>query len=330
MNMSKNLEGKVAVVAGSGQGIGRAIAMQLASEGAKVVTNNRKRGSTGMAFITDDQLKALNAKDRKWLLDGIKAEKGDAETTANAIKKLGGEAIPFFGDVSKFDVARDLMQAAVDGFGKIDILVNVVGTFGFSPVWEMSEEAWDHVCGIKPKAHFNCIRHALPFMMERKWGRIINCTSGAFSGSDKHTNYATANAGVLGLTWSVAQEVYKYGITCNAFAPAARTRAAYELDSYIKVVGKENSPMGYSTVSIMAVSPPPEDLAPFVAYLSTEEAANISGSVFFLGGNSINMYGEMKMEKTLMKYGDRWTVDELKQQVPGMLRGYRSPAAPRG
>jgi 3-oxoacyl-[acyl-carrier protein] reductase len=328
--MSNNLEGKVAVVSGSGQGIGRAIALQLASEGAKVVTNNRKRGSTGMAFITDDQLKALNAKDRKWLLDGIKAEAGDAETTANTIKKLGGEAIPFFGDVSKFDVARDLMQAAVDGFGKIDILVNVVGTFGFSPVWEMSEEAWDHVCGIKPKAHFNCIRHALPFMMERKWGRIINCTSGAFSGSDKHTNYATANAGVLGLTWSVAQEVYKYGITCNAFAPAARTRAAYELDSYIKVVGKENSPMGYSTVSIMAVSPPPEDLAPFVAYLSTEEAANISGSVFFLGGNSINMYGEMKMEKTLMKYGDRWTVDELKQQVPGILRGYRSPAAPRG
>jgi 3-oxoacyl-[acyl-carrier protein] reductase len=330
MNMSKNLEGKVAVVAGSGQGIGRAIALQLASEGAKVVTNNRKRGSTGMAFITDDQLKALNAKDRKWLLDGMKAEVGDAETTANAIKKLGGEAIPFFGDVSKFDVARDLMQAAVDGFGKIDILVNVVGTFGFSPIWEMSEETWDHVCGIKPKAHFNCIRHALPFMMERKWGRIINCTSGAFSGSDKHTNYATANAGVLGLTWSVAQEVYKYGITCNAFAPAARTRAAYELDSYIKVVGKENSPMGYSTVSIMAVSPPPEDLAPFVAYLSTEEAANISGSVFFLGGNSINMYGELKMEKTLVKYGDRWTVDELKQQVPGMLRGYRSPAAPRG
>lgn len=328
--MSKNLEGKVAVVSGSGQGIGRAIALQLAGEGAKVVTNNRKRGSTGMAFITDDQLKALNEKDRKWLLDGIKAEYGDAETTANKIKEMGGEAIPFFGDVSKFDVARDLMQAAVDGFGKIDILVNVVGTFGFSPVWEMSEETWDHVCGIKPKAHFNCIRHALPFMMERKWGRIINCTSGAFSGSDKHTNYATANAGVLGLTWSVAQEVYKYGITCNAFAPAARTRAAYELDSYIKVVGKENSPMGYSTVSIMAVSPPPEDLAPFVAYLSTEEAANISGSVFFIGGNSINMYGELKMEKTLMKYGDRWTVDELKQQVPGMLRGYRSPAAPRG
>jgi 3-oxoacyl-[acyl-carrier protein] reductase len=329
--MSKNLEGKVAVVAGSGQGIGRAIALQLAREGAKVVTNNRKPGSTGMAFITDDQLNTLNEKDRQWLLDGIKTEAGDAGTTANRIKEMGGEAIPFFGDVSKFDVAEQLMKTAVDGFGKIDILVNVVGTFGFSNIWEMSEETWDHVCGIKPKAHFNCIRHALPYMIERKWGRIVNCTSGAFSGSDKHTNYATANAGVLGLTWSVAQEVYKFGITCNAFAPAARTRAAYELESYIRAVGKENSPMGYSQISIMDVSPPPEDLAPFVAYLSTEEAANISGSIFFLGGNSINMYGELTMAKTLFKYGNRWTVDELKEQVPrGLLRGYRSPAAPRG
>jgi 3-oxoacyl-[acyl-carrier protein] reductase len=329
--MSKNLEGKVAVVAGSGQGIGRAIALQLAREGAKVVTNNRKPGSTGMAFITDDQLNALNEKDRQWLLDGIKTEAGDAGTTANRIKEMGGEAIPFFGDVSKFDVAEQLMKTAVDGFGKIDILVNVVGTFGFSNIWEMSEETWDHVCGIKPKAHFNCIRHALPYMIERKWGRIVNCTSGAFSGSDKHTNYATANAGVLGLTWSVAQEVYKFGITCNAFAPAARTRAAYELESYIRAVGKENSPMGYSQISIMDVSPPPEDLAPFVAYLSTEEAANISGSIFFLGGNSINMYGELTMAKTLFKYGNRWTVDELKEQVPrGLLRGYRSPATPRG
>ena len=329
--MSRNLEGKVAVVAGSGQGIGRAIALQLAQEGAKVVTNNRKPGSTGMAFITDEQLAALNEKDRQWLLDGMKAEAGDAGTTANKIKEMGGEAIPFFGDVSKFDVAEEMMKAAADGFGKIDILVNVVGTFGFSAIWEMSEETWDHVCGIKPKAHFNTIRHALPYMMEQKWGRIINCTSGAFSGSDKHTNYATANAGVLGLTWSVAQEVYKYGITCNAFAPAARTRAAYELETYTKVVGKENSPMGYSQVSIMDVSPPPEDLAPFIAYLSTEEAGNISGSVFFLGGNSINMYGELTMAKSIYKPGDRWTVDELKQQVPmGLLRGYRSPAAPRG
>ncbi|MBN2238860.1 MAG: SDR family oxidoreductase [Dehalococcoidales bacterium] len=326
--MGKNLEGKVAVVAGSGQGIGRAIALQLASEGAKIVTNNRKPGSTGMAFITEKELNNLSEEDRKWLQDGVKEEAGDAETTANKIKEMGGEAIPFFGDMSDFAAAEQCIKTAVDGFGKIDILVNVVGTFGFSKIWEMSEETWDRVCGIKPKAHFNTIRHALPYMIDQKYGRIVNCTSGAFAGSDKHTNYATANAGVLGLTWSVAQEVYRFGITCNAFAPAAKTRAAYELESYVRAVGPEDSPMGYGKISIMAVSPPPEQLAPFVAYLTTEEAANISGSVFFLGGNSINMYGQLKMEKTLVKYGDPWTVDELKQQVPGMLRGYRSPAAP--
>jgi 3-oxoacyl-[acyl-carrier protein] reductase len=328
--MSEYLKGKVAVVAGSGQGIGRAIAIKLAEEGAKVVTNNRKPGSTGMAFITDEKFKTLNDKDREWLLEGIKSTTGDAETAAKAIRDNGGEAIPFFGDVSKFDVARDLIQTAVDGFGRIDILVNVVGTFGFSAIWEMSEETWDHVCAVKPKAHFNTIRHALPFMMEQKWGRIINCTSGAFAGSDKHTNYATANAGVLGLTWSVAQEVYKYGITCNAFAPAALTRASYELESYIKTVPPEDGPMGYGKVSIMDVSPPPEELAPFIAYLATEEAAMISGSVFFLAGNGIDMYGNMTMDKRIFKYGDPWTVEELIKQVPrGLLRGYRSPAAPR-
>ncbi len=329
--MSNNLEGKVAVVAGSGQGIGRAIAIRLAKEGAKVVTNNRCKGSTGFAFITEENLKALSEEDKKWLEDGMKSVEGDAETTADTIKEMGGEAIPFFGDVSKFDVAEQLIKTAVNGFGKIDILVNVVGTFGFSEIWKMSEEQWDHVCGIKPKAHFNCIRHALPYMMEQKWGRIINCTSGAFAGSDKHTNYATANAGVLGLTWSVAQEVYKYGITCNAFAPAALTRASYELEAYIRAVPPEQSPMGYGKISIMDVSPPPEELAPFIAYLATEDAGNISGSIFFTAGNGIDMYGDLRMEKRIFKYGDNWTVDELKKEVPrGLLRGYRSPAATPG
>ena len=86
---------------------------------------------------------------------------------------------------------------------------------------------------IKPKAYFNCIRHALPFMIQQKWGRIINCTSTGFAGGGDATNYAAANAGVLGLTYGAAKEVYKYGITCNAFAPGAMTRATFELKAYL-------------------------------------------------------------------------------------------------
>jgi 3-oxoacyl-[acyl-carrier protein] reductase len=105
---------------------------------------------------------------------------GDTETTAEAIRKLGGEAVPCFGDISDFKAAQKLIRTAVDSFGSIDILVNVAGTFGFSPLWEMSEELWDEVTLTKPKGYFNCIRHAVPFMMKQKWGRIINCTSRAF------------------------------------------------------------------------------------------------------------------------------------------------------
>ena len=326
--MGDNLNGKVAVVTGSGQGIGRAIAIGMAQEGAKVVTNNRCRGSTGYAFMTDSLIKALSEEKREWLRKEVEAAAGDAETTAKKINDMGGKAIPFFGDVSDFEVAHKLIQTAVDSFGKIDILVNVVGTFGFSAIWDMTEEQWDHINLIKPKAHFNCIRHALPFMMEQKWGRIINCTSGAFKGSNRHTNYATANAGVLGLTWSVAKEVYQYGITCNAFAPDAKTRATFELEAYMMAVPEKDRPMP-GRGSISAITPPPEDLAPFIIYLATEEAAHISGSVFMVAGPRVAIFSEPEMQSSVFKYGGRWTVDELKQQVPrGLLGRYRSPAAP--
>jgi 3-oxoacyl-[acyl-carrier protein] reductase len=330
--MGDSLKGKVAVVTGSGQGIGRAIALALAKEGAKVVTNNRRPGSTGFAIMNDALVKSLSDEKREWLFKQAEAAKGDAETTAKTIRGMGGEALPFFGDVSNFEVARKLVQTAVDGFGKIDILINVVGTFFFSAIWEMSEEAWDHVNSIKPKAYFNCIRHALPFMMEQKWGRIINCTSGGFKGGGiKQVNYAAANAGVLGLTYGVANEVNKYGITCNAFAPDAFTRASFELSAYEMAVPEEKSPWVDSRFKLpLANSPSPDDLAPFIAYLATDEAAAISGSVFFISGSNIGLYCEPEILSSMMKYGGRWTVEELKQQVPrGLLRGYRSSAAPR-
>ncbi len=136
-----------------------------------------------------------------------------------------------------------LIQTAIDSFGRIDILVNVAGAFGFSPIEKMSEELWDKVTLVKPKGYFNTMRHAVPHMIKQKWGRIINCTSRAFLGDViKHTEYCAANAGVVGLTKAVAIELHKYGITCNAFSPWALTRASYELDTYSLVVDKEDRP----------------------------------------------------------------------------------------
>ncbi len=320
--MGDALKGKVAVVTGSGQGIGRAIALGMAGEGAKVVTNNRRRGSTGHAILDESILKSMSPEQRERLRKQLEESSGDAETTAEAIKKMGGEAVPFFGDVSDFEAAKKLIQTAVDSFGRIDILANVAGTFGFSPIWEMSEELWDKVTLTKPKGYFNCIRHAVPFMMKQKWGRIINCTSRAFMGDVlKHAEYCAANAGVVGLTWAVAKELASYGITCNAFAPFAKTRAAFELTAYDEAVTEAESPwMDRKFAFALDITPSPDDVAPFINYLASDEAAKINGRVFNVGGPMINLYSEPEISKTLVKYGGRWTLDELRQQIPfGLL-----------
>jgi 3-oxoacyl-[acyl-carrier protein] reductase len=331
--MGNFLKGKVAVVTGSGQGIGRAIAIGLAREGAKVVTNNRQPGSTGKQMITDAQFKKLDKKKKEWFERGMAEINGDAETTAQAIKKMGGEAVPFFGDITDFNVAEKLINTAIKSFGKIDILVNVAGGFGFSPIEKMTEELWDKVTRVKPKGYFHTMRHAIPHMIEQKWGRIINCTSRAWLGDViKHAEYCAANAGVVGLTKAAAIELHKYNITCNCFSPFAKTRASYELDAYPLTVNKEDIPFVFDNMKLgedmMKMTPGPEYVAPFVCYLASDAGANISGSVFSLGGNTISMYSEPVHSNNITKFGEGpWTMEELIQQVPrGLLAGYKSPA----
>jgi 3-oxoacyl-[acyl-carrier protein] reductase len=328
--MSDVLKGKVAVVTGSGQGIGRGIAIGLAREGAKVVTNNRRRGSTGKAFLTDAQEQALDKERREWFESGTKAISGDAEMTARTIREMGGEAVPFFGDIADFDVAGKLIQTAIDSFGRIDILVNVAGGFGFSSIEKMTEELFDRVTRTKPKGYFNTIRHAVPHMIKQKWGRIINCTSRAFMGDViKHAEYCTANAGVVGLTRAVAIELREHGITCNAFSPFAKTRASYELDAY-SYTGESpfvfKGPAGGE--DMLKITPGPEYAAPFICYLASDAAAKISGSVFSVGGNSIGLYSDPIIASNITKFGEGpWTMEELMQQVPrGLLAGYKSLA----
>jgi 3-oxoacyl-[acyl-carrier protein] reductase len=327
--MGDTLKGRVAVVAGSGQGVGRAIAIGLATEGARVVTNNRRPGGTGRAILTDDQVKALGQSKEAWFRKETGAISGDAETTARDIREAGGEAVACFGDITDFEAAARLIKTAVDSFGGIDILVNVAGAFGFSPIEKMTEELWDRVNAVKPKGYFNTIRHAVPYMIAQKWGRIINCTSKAFMGDIiKHAEYCAANAGVVGLTRAVAIELRDRGITCNAFSPFALTRASYELETYEETVGKEDSQwvLGKPGFAMIDMTPRPEYIAPFVCYLASDAAAKISGSIFSLGGNGIGLYSEPAIARSITKFGEGpWTVQEIMQQAPrGLFAGYHS------
>jgi 3-oxoacyl-[acyl-carrier protein] reductase len=318
--MGDLLKGKVAVITGSGQGIGRGIAFGIAKEGASVMTNNRQPGSTGFAFLKEEQLKRLTPQKREWANRLMKEYSGDAETTAQTIRREGGEATAFFGDVSKFDVAAELVQKTLDTYGRIDILINVVGTFRFCPIQEMTEEIWDYVADMKPRAHFNMIRHTAPYMIKQKWGRILNCTSRAWAGDPlKHAHYAAANAGVVGLTRAVASELWPYGIMCNAFSPWARTRASFELEAYTLAYQPDKKMMP------LEETPSPDDLGPIMAYLSSDLANGISGSVFNVGGNTIGIHEDPVIKTSITKPGERWTVEELKKQLPSTIfLGYQS------
>jgi 3-oxoacyl-[acyl-carrier protein] reductase len=302
--LTGKLKDRVAIVTGSGQGIGKALAIALAAEGAKVVTNNRKAGTQG----------------------------GDAATVAAEIRAAGGEAIPFFGSVSDYKVAQEAIQTAVKIFGRVDILVNNAGSDAAKMVWNMTEEDWDLSVDSFLKSSFNCIRHAAPFMREQKWGRIINTTSTAWLGTVGHCNYGAAKAGIVGLTRAVAREMGRYGVTCNAYAPTAGTR--FTLSEDIKAGFQKRFDSGLITkerFEELMHPPEAETLAPFVVYLCTHEAANINGQVFDVTYPNISIYSEPVKIKTIMqKDGKLLTVDELIQLVPKvLLEGYKNPAPPQ-
>jgi len=324
--MGNRLKCKVAVVTGSGQGIGRAIAIALAKEGAKLVTNNRKPNSTDPGVLIGEySIDSLSKEDREELLKACAEMTGDAESTAKTIKDMGGEAVPFFGDVGDFKTAGKLIQTAVDKFGSIDILVNNAGTFRYGSIWSMPEEVWDAVTGNKPKSYFNTARHATPFMIKNKWGRIINCSSPAFlGGMPDHCNYCAANAGVVAFTQCIARELQPYGITANAFTPDALTRATVTISARFKKMEEDGKKVPPKFREFFKTAPTADYLAQFLTYLATDEAGYITGSVFNVRGNHVGLWSTPQEISTIDKKEGMWSIDELVKKVPkDLLKGYK-------
>jgi len=329
--MGNALAGKVAIVTGSGEGVGRAIAKALAAEGAKVVTNNRKPGGNKFLNTSEAEYDSWTPSRRREFDAMFEKVGGDAETTAQQIRDAGGEAVACFGDISRFSFGEEIVQCALKNFGTVDILVNVAGGFGGGGVEEVSEELYDYNNNIKPKGYFNVIRAVVPIMREKRWGRIINCTSKAWQGDVvKFTQYVTCNAGVVGLTRGLALELHKFGITVNAFSPHAKNRGSYE-SAFKNTEKYRQSIPGMPAFPTLHEMPEPECNAPFICWLCTERAGRVSGSVFSLHLNEISLHQEPAICASISKpdaFGP-WTQEELETECRRRLfHNYKSIVTP--
>ena len=324
--MSKVLEGKVAVVTGSGQGIGRAIAIAFAEQGAKVITNNRKPGASAASMVTEEQINSLSKERLEWFRKGFAAQSGDAGTTADTIKEMGYEATPVFADITKIEEAEKLIQATIDTYGRIDILCDVAGGFGFGDIEDITVEVWNRVTDVKPRGFFYTMKYAIPHMRKQKSGRIILCASPAFMGGPlKQAAYVTANAGVVGLTRAGAMELSVDNVTVNCFAPGAHTRASYELEAARDSFDKGILIPGKTFVQADD-TPGPEFVAPLVVYLASDKSARISGSTFMVSGNFVGKFANPAVEKMIRKEDkEPWSFDEIAEKFDTeILPDYKS------
>ena len=294
--MANALKGKVAVVTGSGQGIGRMIALAMGREGARVVVN--------------DVIPELADKVVKEIVDS------------------GGQATGFLGDVSRFEVAQKMIRTTIGTFGRVDMLINNAGVVGPSWIWDMTEENWDRVIGVSLKGAFNCVRSACGLMKDQRWGRIISATSTSALGSLETCAYAAAKAGVVGLTHALARELGPYGITCNAYAPTAGTQMTLSEDAKTRFKRRyESGVYSREKYEQMLHPPMPESIAPLIVYLSTDEASDINGQVFRIDGNRIALFSAPLESNSVHKETGLWTLEELKEVVPkAVLKGYKNPA----
>jgi NAD(P)-dependent dehydrogenase (short-subunit alcohol dehydrogenase family) len=291
--MSKLLEGKVAVVTGSGRGIGRGIALALAREGAKVVVND----------IGCD-------------VNGRGTEADPAAQVCREIEDLGSEGVPNYESVAEYESAGRIVKAAVDTWGRCDILVNNAGILRDKSAANMEPADFDAVLKVHLYGGFNCTRHALPVMRDQKYGRIVNIVSSAgLRGNFGQANYGAAKAGLMGLTFVIAVEHMKgnaegkYSITANALAPAGLTRMVGSIP------GMEGKPM------------PPEmnpDLnGPMVAYLASEQAGNVNGQVFGRRGYAFTLFQTPKPIAAMFKEGG-WTAGEIAKNFDAAFREHLS------
>lgn len=284
------LDGRVAIITGAGRGIGREHALLFAEEGAKVVVN-----------------------DLGGSMDGTGSDLTAAEQVVEEIGAMGGEAVANADDVADWEGGQRLVNAAVEAFGDLHVLVNNAGILRDRVLVNMTEAEWDAVIHVHLKGHFVPTRWAATYWREQSKagkevkGSVINTSStSGLLGNPGQSNYGAAKAGIGSFSIILASELGRYGVRVNCIAPAARTRLTEATPGLGDIVAAPDDGAAFDLWD-------PANISPLVAYLATEDAPE-TGKTYFVQGGQIRLFQPWTMTETIEK-ADRWTVAELASEM---------------
>jgi NAD(P)-dependent dehydrogenase (short-subunit alcohol dehydrogenase family) len=293
--VTKHLEGKSVVVTGGGRGIGRAIAVAAAHEGANVVVADYG-----------------GAVDRK------QAGSSDAaDAVVKEIEHAGGNAVAAAVDISTMQGGRQVVAAAMDSFGRLDGMVCSAGITNLKYLWNISEQEWDDVLGVHLKGHFSCAKAASKVMIPQRSGSMIFMSSGSLNGMPNTIAYSTAKSAILGFTWSTANGVGRFGVRANCMVPSAATRMS---DGIYGNAGKLTDRFGDAMRSDLATGTyrDPANVAPFAVYLLSDRSQDVNGQIFRVQGYEVGRLGMLRYAPTMTNLGT-WDVEQLAERVPAEL-----------
>ena len=294
--MVDRLKDRVAIVTGAGRGIGASIARLMASEGAAVVVN-----------------------DLGGSVDGEGADDAPAREVVREIEAAGGRAVANFDDVSDYDASEQIIRTALNEYGQLDILCNVAGILRDRMIFNMTEAEWDAVIAVHLKGTFNTSKYASIYWRSERKGnyRLINFTSvSGLSGSPGQPNYAAAKLGIVGLTYSCANALGRYGVTSNAISPGAATRMG---DTIPPDRRRQLNSAQQQAAEDRAREMSPDNVAPPVVYLASEESGWINGQVIGASGYQVSLFNTPETIRQIQGK-EPWTVDDMFQRMPAIFR----------